>query len=233
MADILDLMLHRKSYRVPFDRDRPVAADDLAAVLEAARWTPSAHNMQNWEIIAIDDPAVLEAVATAERPVSVAFIRENYEQLSFSEEEFRRRGTGLLAAQFPPAWLAPDIIDGTRGATPDEAVFMPPPLPYCPVMLVVLYDPSRRAPASEGDFLGIISLGCLMQNMWLAAESRGLAMHIVSSLCDAKGMDEILGIPENLVIAFACRIGYPVRDPDSPRVRREAAGFVHRNRYGE
>ena len=33
-------------------------------------------------------------------------------------------------------------------------------------ILFVLYDPSRRAPDSEGDFLGILSLGCAMERKW-------------------------------------------------------------------
>lgn len=52
------------------------------------------------------------------------------------------------------------------------------PLPESPVLLVVVYVPGKRAPASEGDFLGIISLGCAMENMWLTAESLGIGLHI-------------------------------------------------------
>ena len=43
-------------------------------------------------------------------------------------------------------------------------------------ILFILYDPSRRAPASEGDFLGILSLGCAMENMWLMANSLGIGV---------------------------------------------------------
>jgi hypothetical protein len=32
-------------------------------------------------------------------------------------------------------------------------------------LLVILFDPSKRAPASEGDVLGMMSLGCVMENM--------------------------------------------------------------------
>ena len=35
---------------------RPVSDKDLAAVLEAARWTGSAKNLQLWSFIVIDDP---------------------------------------------------------------------------------------------------------------------------------------------------------------------------------
>ena len=37
--------------------DRAIGADDMDAVLEAARWTGSSKNRQNWSFIVVDDPA--------------------------------------------------------------------------------------------------------------------------------------------------------------------------------
>jgi nitroreductase len=231
MADTLALIRDRKSWRVPFDAARPVAKQDLDRVLEAARWTPTAHNMQNFEIVVVDDPATLDALANVERPISEVFIKENYEQLSFSKEELLERKTGLLASMFPPEWQTPDFkADALEkaGISSRQRALLP-----APVMLVVLYDPSRRAPASEGDFLGIISLGCLMENVWLAAEEAGLGVQIVSSLADAAALKEILGIPENLRVAFSVRLGYPLREPAGYlRVRRDVEDFTYYNRYG-
>ena len=36
------------------------------------------------------------------------FIRENYPQLSFSEDEPRKRKVGILGTVFPKSWLTPD-----------------------------------------------------------------------------------------------------------------------------
>jgi nitroreductase len=232
MTDILDIIRNRKSWRVAFDPDRPVVKGDLDRVLEAARWTPSAHNMQNWRIVVVDDPAVLEALGRAERPISEAFIRENYEQLSFSKEELLERKTGLVASMFPAEWQTPDLEAdalGKDGISSRQRALLP-----SPVMLVVVYDPSTRAPASEGDFLGIISLGCLMENLWLAAEALGLGVQIVSSLADAAALKDILGIPESLRVAYSVRLGHPASDPvDYLRVRLDVDDFTFRNRYGE
>ena len=107
-------------------------------------------------------------------------------------------------------------------------------MPASPVLLVVVYDPSRRAPASEGDFLGIMSLGCVMENMWLAAQSMGIGLQIVSSLSSGSEVKKILGIPDDLVIAFSCRVGYPVSEPTRYlRVRRDVKDFTHYNRFGD
>jgi nitroreductase len=100
--------------------------------------------------------------------------------------------------------------------------------------LIVLYDPGKRAPASEGDFLGIISLGCVMENMWLAAQSLGVGFHVVSAISAPpveREIKRLLNIPENLNIAFSVRLGYPASPVKYLRVRREIADFTHYNRY--
>jgi len=235
MSDILGVIRARNSLRTPFDRERPVPLEDLRRVLEAARWAPTAHNMQNFEIVAVDDRRLLEAVGAVERCVSMQFIRENYRQLSFSEEELRRRKVGLLAARFPPSWRTPGKLD-------EEAAAKEPPtalrdaLQDSPVLLVIVYDPRTRAPDSDGDFLGIVSLGCVLENMWLEADALGIAFHVVSALgaeCVAPQVKALLGIPEPLRIAFACRLGYPARRSERYlRVRRDVEDFTHHNAFG-
>lgn len=51
MNEMLKLVEERHSVRVPFDQKSPIAREDLLQILEAARWAPTAHNMQNFEIV--------------------------------------------------------------------------------------------------------------------------------------------------------------------------------------
>lgn len=234
MIELLKLMRDRQSTRMPFDAKRLIAKDDLLQILEAGRWAPTAHNMQNFELIVIDDDKVLESIRNIKRPVSETFVRENYLQLSFSEEELLNKKTGILAAMFPPSWRKPDFKLDAIDENTDSSVQRP--LPACPAMIVVVYDPDKRAPASEGDFLGSISLGCAMENMWLMANSLGISFHIVSSLSSGsvgKEVKSILHIPENLEIAFSCRLGYTISAPAKYlRVRRDVKDFVSHNKFG-
>lgn len=234
MEDVLDVIRERHSARMPYDRDRAVTKEQLAQILEAASWAPTAHNMQNFEIIVVDDAARLAAIGAIESTISAAFLRENFRQLSFSEEELQRNKTGLLASMFPPAWRTPNAdFDQIAAAA------APTPLGYslqnCPCLLLVLYDTKRRAPASEGDVLGFISLGCVMENMWLAAQSLGLGLQILSVFSSdpvEAEMRRMLNFPGDFKIAFACRLGYPAAAPAPIRVRRSLADFVHRNGFG-
>lgn len=231
MNDVMAAIKARHTDRSAYAPQRRLTEEALSTILDAARWTPTAHNMQNFEILVVDDPATLAAVGAVRREVSAAFLRENYQQLSFSEEELRRKKTGVLASMFPPSWQRPDA-----DATLTEPSCLRESMQGCPVLLIVLFDPAIRAPGSEGDFLGIMSLGCVMQNLWLAAQSLGISVQILSSF----GADQVqrelrplLQLPANRRIAFACRLGYPsVMTAPSLRVRRNVPEFAHRNAYG-
>lgn len=235
MTDILDLIHQRHSARVPYDLQRALSAQQLEAILDAASWAPTAHNMQNFEILVVDDPAVLRLLGGIKTKTSAVFLRENFQQLSFSEEELRRKKTGVIATTFPPSWRTPGSdFDAVAGAAE------PVPLAYsiqgAPCLILVLYDTRKRAPASEGDVLGFISLGCVMENMWLAAQSFGIGLQILSTFSsDAveKEMRRILGFPSHFKIAYACRLGFPTVVHDYVRVRRKIGDFTHRNGYGK
>jgi nitroreductase/FMN reductase (NADPH) len=53
MPEFLDVLVSRKSIR-RYKPD-PIPDDILDKILEAARWSPTPHNMQNFEIVIIDD----------------------------------------------------------------------------------------------------------------------------------------------------------------------------------
>ena len=160
----------RHSSRAPFDPTWHVTGRELARVLEAARWAPTAHNFR---LVTIDDPSVLA--------------------------ELGRIG------------LRAEAIAGA------------------PLVIVVLYDPTSRE-----DPLGMMSLGCVMENMWLAAHAEHLDVQIVSSFA-AEGVESevkrVLAIPPPWRVAFAMRLGHALPSPHPQRVRRHLASFVGRNRF--
>lgn len=233
MSNILKLIQKRHTSRVTFDRERPVAKQDLKQILEAGRWAPTAHNMQNFDILVIDDKELLEKIGNIKSQTREEFIRENYQQLSFSEKELLQKKVGLLSTLFPLSWRDPSKFDKViRESGPHS---LQQTIQDSPVILIVIYDSRKRAPASEGDFLGIMSLGCVMENMWLMAESLGISFRIMSIFIGGsveKELKRILDIPEYMKIAFAVRMGYPISAPTKyPRVRRDVEDFTHHNRF--
>jgi len=229
MSDLLKLIEERHSARVPFDQDRAIATEDLQQILEAARWSPTAHNMQNFEIVVVDDARLLDKIGAIDVRLSEEFLHEHLQLLSFSEEELRRREVGLLAGTMPP-WMRELAQPEKVGA----AIPLHLLIPACPALLIVLYDATKRAPASEGDALGMMSLGCVLQNMWLMAQSLRLGFQALSVLGTPpveEAVKQLLAAPGDMKVAFAARLGHPVTSVPYPRVRREVAEFAHRNRF--
>lgn len=233
MSEVLKIIQERQSARVPYDPTRQVSKEDLQKILEAAKWTPTAHNMQNFDVVVVDDKSVLDKIGSIKSKISEEFLRENYEQLSFSKEELLKKKTGILGSMFPPEWVDPQkIADAVKKASPMP---LTQSIRGSPTLLIVIYDSRKRAPASHGDVLGFISLGCLMENMWLMAQSLGVSMQILSAFSAPPVETEIkklLEVPDYMKIAFTCRIGYPSGASKYLRVRRDTENFVHHNKYG-
>jgi nitroreductase len=101
MQELMRLIENRYSARGLFDPERAIPAEDMEKIVEAARWTPTAHNMQNFEIVVVDDRQLLTAISEIKTPPNLTFIKENYQQLSFTEDELRRRKTGIMGTMFP------------------------------------------------------------------------------------------------------------------------------------
>ena len=230
---LLRLISKRQSTRIPFDPEKEVSKRDLAQIVEAARWAPTAHNMQNFEIIAVNDKKLLKAIGKVRTRISEDFLRENYQQLSFSKEEFLKKQTGVLAATFPRSWIDPAKFHFVAHKAPLGS--LNDTIRGSPLVMVVVYDSQKRAPASEGDFLGILSLGCVMENMWLVAQFLSIGFQIMSVFSSEPAQSNVkrlLGIPTRMKIAYAIRLGYPVsRFPNYLRVRRSPERLAYLNGY--
>ncbi|MGB8386798.1 nitroreductase family protein [Mycobacterium sp.] len=230
MNELLKLIEERHSARFPFDCSRVIAQEDLLQILEAARWSPTAHNMQNFEIVIVDDRKLLDEIGTIPVPLSEEFLQEHWQLLSFSEEELRRKGFGLLAGMLPP-WMR----DPARKDEVGERIWLQHLIPACPVLMIALHDATKRAPASQGDVLGMMSLGCVLQNMWLMAQSLGLGFQVLSVLSGPpveQAVQKLLAVPGCMKVGFAVRLGHPATSVPYPRVRREVAEFAHWNHFG-
>jgi nitroreductase len=230
MRDLLEIMWQRHSCRAPFDPDRKIREHDLQRILDAARWSPTAHNVQNFEVIVVDDPQRLTEICALQLPPSETFDVEYFRKLSFSEAALLQHKTGLSAGMFPASWHEEEM---ERDVGQVRHTYFGRTIPTCAVLLVVIYD--NRIRHSEGDTLGNMSLGCVMQNVWLMSESLGISMQILSAVSEieiAERVRRLLAIPGHMNVAFTVRLGYPFKASDSHvRVRRRIQDFTHRNRY--
>lgn len=82
-----------------------------------------------------------------------------------------------------------------------------------------------------------MSLGCVMENMWIVAQGLGIGFHMVSAFGWGSVEDEVkraLKIPESMKIAYAVRLGYPASEPQKYlRVCQDIEGFTYHDRFGD
>jgi nitroreductase len=231
-SEVMTAIRQRQSAKGPYDSDRPVSAEAMKQIVEAARWAPTPHNMQNFEIIVVDDKETLKTIGEIRSSLTEEYVRENLQQMSFSEEELLQKKVGLLGVNLPPALRDPARMDE---AVHGEGRGLGDMIKNGPMLLIVLYDTRKRAPASAGDFLGILGLGCVMENMWLAASSLGVGVEILSVFIGGdveKRVKQILKVPDYMAIAFGARLGYPIPRPRKYlRVRRDPEQIIHHNVY--
>ncbi|HTZ60982.1 MAG TPA: nitroreductase family protein [Acidobacteriaceae bacterium] len=235
MLQIQKLIRNRHSERGAFDTTRTVAKPELELILEAARWAPTPNNMQNFEIVVVDDRRELEAIGKIPAYMSEPYLRENYAQLSFSEAELETKKVGMPASAFPAAWTNPEAWSQDSDYR-SQLTFLDRTVRDPSLLLVVLYDGSKRAPGSDGDVLGHMGLGCVLENMWLMSEALGIGFHVLTIFNDTlvdREVKKIIHAEPPMKIAFACALGYPVTPSAADsRVRRNLEDFVHHNQFG-
>jgi nitroreductase len=83
--------------------------------------------------------------------------------------------------------------------------------------------------------LGTLSLGGVMENMWLMAHTLKLGFQIMSVFGGPvqKDIRKFLNIPDHMAISYAVRLGYPTTQSKYVRVRRDCESFTYRNAYGK
>jgi nitroreductase len=80
----------------------------------------------------------------------------------------------------------------------------------------------------KGDWF-MFDVGLAMENLCLAAHSLGLGT-VVVGLFDAKKVEGLLGVPENVSVVAMTPLGYPQGEVSAPR-RKELGDFVHVGAY--
>jgi len=203
MSHIIDAIKKRRSIRnyAP----RRVSPEILREILEAARWAPSAHNVQPWRFIVLTDLPQKRELAKAMADAWMAdmikdgFLPEAREKMSdASVERFTHAPVLILAC------LTMSDMDRYE-------------------------DESRQR--SERD-LAVQSLGAAIQNMLLAAHDRELgACWFCAPVFCKEAVRTILKIPKDVEPQALIAMGYPAEAPSAPQ-RKTLENYAYTGCWG-
>jgi F420 biosynthesis protein FbiB-like protein len=176
-----------------------VPEEQLAAVLDAARWAPSPHNAEPWRFVVLREPEPKERLAVAMgRRWQTDLAADGVAQDAIDTEIAKSRARITEAPIVILACLCDDGLDQ--------------------------YPDSHRQQAEL--LMAAHSLGAAVQNMMLAAHARGLATGwMCAPLFCPEVVREELDLPGEFFPQGLITVGYPTAWPKA-RARRPMPELV-------
>ena len=238
--DFQELVKFRKSSRVPY-KIKPIPRDDLKKILIAAQMTPTPHNTQPFEIIIVEDREIIKKISEVKFRLNKEFIDEHFFWTRYSYEELREKKDGVHVNSLPSFVLDlkknHELIDDDKFWDKAGELYSLY-IQASSLLLFVIYNRNRKGCGPLKHLWGIISIGAVMENIWLAANDLGISVQLVSGqLADpeaATKLKQILKISDkNYQLMLFFRFGYERNFfKKEEKFRRDLKDFVHVNYFG-
>ncbi|NHI94154.1 MAG: hypothetical protein EAX96_16810 [Candidatus Lokiarchaeota archaeon] len=236
--DFQDLVKFRRSSRWVFSTKKQIPDDELKKILEAARYAPTPHNRQPFEIIVVKDRNVIKQISEIRFKLGMEEIKQ-HAFWTKSVEELESIGIGVQPEVLPKFVL--DLKDHPELINDDDfwdrtmsmyALLMQ----ASSVLMFILYDPTIPGIGPLKNVWGMLSVGAVMQNIWLAANNLGISVHVASGqtmTIDAKRkIFDILEIPKKYKLMILFRLGYETKfGRYGTPYRRKIENFVHLDKF--
>lgn len=179
--------------------DEDVDDDEIAGILDLARFAPSGGNRQGWRVVVVRDGDRKRAVVEAGIPALRRYVAER------------------AAGHNPANTIVPSpVTDDEVAAVPDEQLTWYRGLADAPVLLVIGVDLSVVASVDAGlERVGVASGASIypfVHNVLLVARSRGLAGALTTFAAAGEAqVQELVGFPSHVAIAAVVPLGRPTK----------------------
>ena len=194
--DLYDVM--RTTFAAREFTDKPVTDEQLANILDQARFAPSGGNRQGWRVVVVRDQATRAAL------------------IPLIEPTFQRYVAQVQAGEAPWNTIHPTALSDEQIAAAPAPTAMIQTLTQAPVLLMVFVDLSVVASFdSQLDRVGVISGASVYPFVWnilLAARNEGLGGTLTTFAGGREnGVRELLNVPNHFAFAAMLPIGEPVK----------------------
>jgi nitroreductase len=200
-----DVIRKRRSVR-KFEPGRSISRDMLQRIVDCGRWAPSGANVQCWDFIVVDDPAVRD-------DVMAVFLRQAQRLVDHAKgfpavkKTYLSNTIAIIFVLGDPRWKV-----CFPQATTEE------------------WDVEYRA---NNEAIFLCSLGAAVQNIQLGVAAEGLTSAWLSGGGENetnRELAEVLGYPTWMRAYGTIPIGYPAVDQNR-RYRRPLGQLLHWNGY--
>ncbi len=255
-ADLFEAIRTRRTTNGAFKPD-PIDPAHLHTILEMATHAPSHFNSQPWRFVVVQDQERREKIAGIAGESMRLLIEggEFWQRYSkyfrFSKEEADRTSDGIHFDNMP-ALLKPfaRYVLSPKGGAVINKFQVPRVLGNdahklvgtSPLLLGITLTRSEYLPGELSGLYSVISLGAVIQTIWVTANALGIGMQFVSTPMEVEGQWEkivqLLEIPDDQALLVLFRLGYvdpatkrPTIDWSSPQ-RKSVAELAFGERWG-
>ncbi|GAC1640100.1 MAG: nitroreductase family protein [Herpetosiphon sp.] len=234
--DLIEAIRARHTTNGAFE-DRPIAAEHRRQLLEMAVRAPSHFNSQPWRFVIVEDQERRNLIGkiAGESMRSLiedgAFWQQYRRYFRFNQEEASAAGDGIHFDTMP-AVLRPFIkyLFTEQGNRVVNAMQVPRVLgndarrlvATSPLLIGIALNRTEYRPDELSGLYTTISLGAVVQTIWLTATSLGMGLQFVSTPQEIPSqwsrVSKLLDIPSEYELALLLRLGYQPIDARRPTI---------------
>jgi nitroreductase len=225
---------------------QPIAPQHLRQLLELASHAPSHFNSQPWRFIVVQDQARRQQIADiAGDSMRIlmeqgTFWRRYSRYFRFSQAEVQQSADGIYLDNMPTA-IKPFVryVFSPKGGAMMNKLQVPRVLgkdahklvASSPLLLGITLTRSEYQEGQLSALYSVISLGAVIQTLWLTATALGIGMQFISTPMEVEGqwerIVELLRVPDDQALLVLFRLGYI-----DPKVKRPTIDWSSPQRKG-
>lgn len=224
--ELQEAIIKRRTTNKKF-ADRKVSSEHLELLIRMGSCAPSHFNSQPWRFIVVEDEEIISRIGKIAGNAMVQLMEEGtfwkkYEKyFRITKEEIENSRDGIHIDHMPKVLkpfakqimsekggklLAKLKIPKILGKDEEELVAS------SPILFVILLNKEEYKPGELSGFYSAISMGAVIQNLWLTTTDIGMGMQFVSTPGEIpekwNEISEMLDIPDDHEMAAIFRMGY-------------------------
>lgn len=231
--DLFDAIVNRKTANTAF-ADKKVSQEHKELLIKMASHCPSHFNSQPWRFILVEDYSIINKIAKIAGDSMVQlmddgrFWKQYRKYFRFSEEEMEKTKDGIHIDHLP-AFLKPfakSIFSEAGGKViskfrvsrilgNDEEKLVA----TSPLLFVILLTKDEYKKDELSGFYSVISMGAVIQTLWLSTTAIGMGMQFISTPGEFPGnwkaISDMLKVSDDFEMMAIFRMGYV--DPEMKR----------------
>lgn len=243
--ELFEAIVNRKTANSAFAAKK-VSKEHIDLLVKMASHSPSHFNSQPWRFIALTDETVIGKIAKIAGDSMVQlmddgrFWKQYRKYFRFSEEEMEKTKDGIHIDHLP-AVLKPFVrtIFSEKGGKVMAKFKVPRILgndeeklvASSPLLFIISLTKDEYKQGELSGFYSVISMGAVIQTLWLATTALGMGMQFISTPGEIpenwKAISGMLNVPDEFEMCAIFRMGYI-----DPSIKRPAIDWKSSQRKG-